>query len=328
MSAVPAFPPLTPARRAADLAHSRALRIALAASALAAVTALLARRVDLSTLADADVVWSWIAALAAAQPGLGRRQGGRLEGGARRAARPAPRALRGTSCRRSSSASCSTPCSSRASASWRASPCSGVVRSWPARASRRARSAARCWPSSSCSAAAPGPRRRRARAGAAPAAPWSGSSLIVFVVVLAVVVGALMVLLRSARGRFASLAAGLSRGQALFSKPRATARRDGRGHALVGGADRRHLGGARGLRHPRRPGRRGARLRLVDDRPAVPVLAGQPRHLPARRRRLRSSAPTRSRRPTRSPSASGCSSWRASWASASGSSSWPARASR
>ena len=52
MSAVPVLPLLSPARRAADLAQSRALRVALGAGALAAITALLARRVDLSSLAE------------------------------------------------------------------------------------------------------------------------------------------------------------------------------------------------------------------------------------------------------------------------------------
>ena len=61
MSAVPVSP-LPPSRRLADLAQSQALRIALAASALAAISLLLARRVDLSSLAQADVVWGWIIA--------------------------------------------------------------------------------------------------------------------------------------------------------------------------------------------------------------------------------------------------------------------------
>ena len=45
----------------------------------------------------------------------------------------------------------------------------------------------------------------------------------VFVVVLAALITALLVLLRKARGRLARLLAGVSRGQALFSRPRATA---------------------------------------------------------------------------------------------------------
>ena len=59
MSAVPVSP-LSPARRAAELAQSPALRVALGAGALAAISLILARRVDLSSLAQADVVWGWI----------------------------------------------------------------------------------------------------------------------------------------------------------------------------------------------------------------------------------------------------------------------------
>jgi uncharacterized membrane protein YbhN (UPF0104 family) len=47
--------------------------------------------------------------------------------------------------------------------------------------------------------------------------------MIVFLAVLAVVSVALMLVMRKARGRLAGLVAGLSRGQALFSQPRATA---------------------------------------------------------------------------------------------------------
>ena len=61
MSAVPVHPPLAPARRLADLAHSQLLRVALGASALVAISALLARRVDLSSIAESDIVWGWIA---------------------------------------------------------------------------------------------------------------------------------------------------------------------------------------------------------------------------------------------------------------------------
>ena len=46
---------------------------------------------------------------------------------------------------------------------------------------------------------------------------------IVFLAVLSVVSVALMVVMRKARGRLAGLVAGLSQGQALFRKPRATA---------------------------------------------------------------------------------------------------------
>ena len=45
----------------------------------------------------------------------------------------------------------------------------------------------------------------------------------VFVLALVIVIAALMIVLRSARGRLAHLLAGVSRGQALFSRPGATA---------------------------------------------------------------------------------------------------------
>ena len=59
MSAVPA---LRPIRRFSGLAHSRALRAALGAGAVVAMVALLARRVDLAGLSEADIAWGWIAA--------------------------------------------------------------------------------------------------------------------------------------------------------------------------------------------------------------------------------------------------------------------------
>ena len=277
---------------------------------------------------QADVVWGWIAASLAPQPRLGRRQGDRLEGGARRAARPAPRALRPR----------------RAGALHRLPAQHGAVRPCRRARARRGAGAAqaagrrehscfddrrhRAWPSSSCSASRWRSRSSRSRRCMhLPHMIWQ--LVIAFVLVLAVASRRLMIVMRSARGRLAAADLGpLAQGQALFSRPRATALAMAAGDALLGRADRRHLGGARGLPHPRRPGRRRPRLRLLDDRAAVPVLARQPRHLPARRRAGRSSAPTRSRPPARSPSASASSSSRACSASASGSCSWPARASR
>ena len=62
MSAVPALPSLEPARRLAALAHSRFLGAVAGTAAVVAIGALLARRVDLSSLSGADIAWSWIAA--------------------------------------------------------------------------------------------------------------------------------------------------------------------------------------------------------------------------------------------------------------------------
>ena len=61
MSAIPVSP-FSPARRAAEIARSPALRVALAAGALAGISLILARRVDVSSLAQADVAWGWIVA--------------------------------------------------------------------------------------------------------------------------------------------------------------------------------------------------------------------------------------------------------------------------
>ena len=71
---------------------------------------------------------------------------------------------------------------------------------------------------------------------------------------------------------------------------------------------------------------RGARLRRDDDRPAVPVLAGQRRDVPARRLRAARAALRGARRRRRSRSASASRSWRRCSASDSASSSSPARA--
>ena len=91
------------------------------------------------------------ARIARAQPGLDPAQGGRLEGRARHDPGPPPLPLRATSCRRSSSASCSTRCCRRASArsgAWRC--CSGAC-GWRATTCRPRRWRARSSPSRSCS---------------------------------------------------------------------------------------------------------------------------------------------------------------------------------
>jgi uncharacterized membrane protein YbhN (UPF0104 family) len=62
MSAVPALPSLTPSRRLAGLAQSRIAHLVLGAAGMAAIGLLLARRFDLSSLSSSDIVWAWIAA--------------------------------------------------------------------------------------------------------------------------------------------------------------------------------------------------------------------------------------------------------------------------
>ena len=284
MSAVP-ISPLSPARRVADIARSPALRVVLGAGALAAISLILARRVDLSSLAQADVVWGWI--VVSLLLNLASVAGKAIVWKAALDALPGQRPAR---------------YGHVVPALFIGFLLNTVLF---ARVGELARVAVLA-------------RRRRLAGESIPASTIAGTALaeqlvlgvalalavvalapvmhlpaliwelvIVFVLVLAAVVVALLIAMRKARGRFARSLGALARPGAVLAAAR-DGRRDGGGHALVGRADRRHLGGARGLRHPRRAGRRRTRLRLVDDRAAVPVLARQSRHLPARRRARRS----------------------------------------
>ena len=140
--------------------------------------------------------------LARAQPRLGRRQGDRLEGGARRAARPAPRALRA----RRAGALHRLPAQHRAvrphgrgGARRGARAAAAADRS---AASRRARSPAPRSPSSSCSASRWRSASSRSRR-CCTCRTWSGSSRSSSSRVLSVVSVALMIVMRKARGRLA-----------------------------------------------------------------------------------------------------------------------------
>jgi uncharacterized membrane protein YbhN (UPF0104 family) len=219
MSAVPVstFPP---ARRLADLAHSQVLRVALGASALAAIALLLARRVDVSALAQADVVWSWIIvslllnlASVAGKAVVWKAALDALPGRPARYGQVVPALFIGFLL-------------------------NSVLF---ARVGELARVAVLA-------------RRRRLAGESIPAATIAGTALaeqlvlgvalalsvvalapvmhlphmlwvlvVAFVLVLAALVAVLMVVLRTARGRLAHLISGLSSGQALFSRPRATA---------------------------------------------------------------------------------------------------------
>jgi uncharacterized membrane protein YbhN (UPF0104 family) len=221
MSAVPVLPPLSPARRLAELAHSPALRLALGASALAAVAAVLARRVDLSSLSQADIVWSWIAVSLALN--LASVAGKAIVWKAALDALPGQRPVR---------------YGHVVPALFIGFLLNTVLF---ARIGEFARVAVLA-------------RRQRLAGDSIPAGTIAGTALaeqlvlgvalaltvvamapvlhlphmiwqlvIVFVLVLAAVVAALLIAMRSARGRFAGLVAGLSRGQAIFSQPRATA---------------------------------------------------------------------------------------------------------
>jgi uncharacterized membrane protein YbhN (UPF0104 family) len=220
MSAVPVSS-LPPARRVADLAQSQALRVALGAAALASISLLLARRVDLSSLAQADVVWGWI--IASLLLNLASVAGKAIVWKAALDALPGQRPVR---------------YGHVVPPLFIGFLLNSVLF---ARVGELARVAVLA-------------RRRRLAGESIPASTIAGTALaeqlvlgaalalavvalapvmhlphmiwallIVFVLVLAVVGAALMIVLRSARGRLAQMISGLSSGQALFSRPRATA---------------------------------------------------------------------------------------------------------
>jgi uncharacterized membrane protein YbhN (UPF0104 family) len=221
MSAVPAIHPVPSARRLSELAGSRVLRIGLAAAAMAAIGALLARRVDLGSLADSDIVWGWIAASLILN--LASVAGKAIVWKAALDALPGHRNVR---------------YGHVVPALFIGFLLNTVLF---ARLGELARVAVLA-------------RRRRLAGESIPASTIAGTALaeqlvlgialalavvalapvlhlpnmvwqllVVFLAVLAVVSLALLVVMRKARGRIAGALAGLSKGQALFSQPRATA---------------------------------------------------------------------------------------------------------
>lgn len=220
MSAIPAST-LSPARRAAGLAHSQTVRIALAAGALAAIALLVARRIDLASLSQTDVVWGWI--VASLLLNLASVAGKAVVWKAALDALPGERPAR---------------YGHVVPALFIGFLLNSVLF---ARVGELARVAVLA-------------RRRRLAGESIPASTIAGTALaeqlvlgvalalavvalapvmhlpdmiwvlvIAFVVALAAVTAVLMLVLRSARGRLAGVLSGLSRGQALFSQPRATA---------------------------------------------------------------------------------------------------------
>jgi uncharacterized membrane protein YbhN (UPF0104 family) len=220
MSAIPVSP-LSPARRLAEIAQSPALRVALGAGALAGISLILARRVDLSSLAQADVVWGWI--VVSLLLNLASVAGKAIVWKAALDALPGERPARYAHV---------------VPALFIGFLLNSVLF---ARVGELARVAVLA-------------RRRRLAGESIPASTIAGTALaeqlvlgvalalavvalapvmhlpqliwelvLVFMLVLAAVVVALVIALRSARGRFAQVISGLSRGQALFSQPRATA---------------------------------------------------------------------------------------------------------
>jgi uncharacterized membrane protein YbhN (UPF0104 family) len=218
MSAVAALPS---AHRAAGLAHSRSVRVVLAATALAAISVIVARRVDLSSLRGTDVVWGWIAASLVLN--LASVAGKAVVWKAALDALPGQRPAR---------------YSHVVPALFIGFLLNSVLF---ARVGEVARVAVLA-------------RRRRLAGDEIPASTIAGTALaeqlvllvalvlavvalapvlhvpaaiwvlgIAFVLALAAALALAARLLRGARGRFADLLAGVSRGQALFSQPRATA---------------------------------------------------------------------------------------------------------
>ena len=220
MSAVPVSP-LSPGRRVAELAHSQFLRATLAAGVLAAISLVLARRVDLSSLAQADVVWGWI--VASLLLNLASVAGKAIVWKAALDALPGQRPAR---------------YGQVVPALFIGFLLNSVLF---ARVGELARVAVLA-------------RRRRLAGESIPASTIAGTALaeqlvlgvalalaivalapvmhlpqliwelvIAFVLVLAVVTAALVIVIRRARGRLAQMISGVSHGQALFSQPRATA---------------------------------------------------------------------------------------------------------
>jgi uncharacterized membrane protein YbhN (UPF0104 family) len=220
MSAFPVSS-LPPAGRAAGLARSHALRVTLAAGALAAISLVLVRRVDLSAFAQTDVVWGWI--IASLLLNLASVAGKAVVWKAALDALPGQRPAR---------------YGHVVPALFIGFLLNSVLF---ARVGELARVAVLA-------------RRRRLAGESIPASTIAGTALAeqlvlgvalalavvalapvmhlpsmiwqilaAFVLVLAAVAGALVIVLRKARGRLAQVISGLSSGQALFSRPRATA---------------------------------------------------------------------------------------------------------
>jgi uncharacterized membrane protein YbhN (UPF0104 family) len=221
MSAVPVLPPFTAARRLAGVAQSRALHAALAAVAVAAVVALLARRIDVAALSETDVAWSWIAASLLLN--LASVAGKAVVWKTALDALPGHRPVRYGHVVPALFVGflLNTVLFARVGELARV-----------AVLTRRLRLAGEAMPASTVAGTAVaeqlvlGIALALATVALAPVLHlpqlvWQ--LVIVFVAALVVLSGALMIILRTARGRIATLLSGLSSGQALFARPRATA---------------------------------------------------------------------------------------------------------
>ena len=221
MSAVPALPPFAPARRFSALAHSRALRAALGAGGAVAMAALLARRVDLAGLSEADIAWGWI--VTSLLLNFASVAGKAIVWKTALDALPERRPVRYGHVVPALFIGflLNTVLFARVGELARV-----------AVLTRRLRMTGQSIPASTVAGTAVaeqlvlGVALALATVALAPVLHlpqliWQ--LVIVFVAVLAALTGMLMVALRTARGRVAALLSGLSSGQALFSRPGATA---------------------------------------------------------------------------------------------------------
>ena len=198
-----------------------AVRVALGASALIAIAVLVARRVDLSPLARTDVQWSWI--VAALLLNLASVAGKAIVWKAALDALPERRPVRYAHVVPALFIGflLNTVLFARMGEVARV-----------AVLARRQRLAGDSIPASTIAGTAIaeqlvlGVALALCVAGLAPVLHLPNmiwGLVAAFALVLGVVIAALMLLLRNARGRLAQLLAGIARGQALFSRPRATA---------------------------------------------------------------------------------------------------------
>jgi uncharacterized membrane protein YbhN (UPF0104 family) len=221
MSAVPVPLPLTATRRLAAVAQSRALPAAAGAVALVAAVALLARRVDVGALSETDVVWGWIAASLVLN--LASVAGKAVVWKTALDALPGHRPVRYGHVVPALFIGflLNTVLFARIGELARV-----------AVLTRRLRLTGESIPASTVAGTAVaeqlvlGVALALATVALAPVLQlpqviWQ--LVIVFVAVLVALSGALTITLRTARGRVAALLAGLSSGQALFARPRATA---------------------------------------------------------------------------------------------------------
>jgi uncharacterized membrane protein YbhN (UPF0104 family) len=220
MSAVPALPPLRHPRSRVELAHSRVLQLTLGAAAIGAIGLLVARRVDVASLSAAHVAWTWIAASLLLN--LASVAGKAIVWKVALDALPDERPVRYGHVVPALFIGflLNTVLFARVGELARV-----------AVLTRRQRLAGESIPASTIGGTAVAEQLVLGVALAltvvalapvlhVPHVIWQ--LVIAFVLVLATLAGTLLIVMRNARGRLAELLAGVAKGQALFSRPRAT----------------------------------------------------------------------------------------------------------